>query len=61
MTERWLIPQELETPRLHLRRFEEADWDALCQIFEDDDCVRYTATSGPFRSAAARQRFSFTT
>jgi RimJ/RimL family protein N-acetyltransferase len=37
-----LIPSTLETPRLTLRMFDEADWDALHAIFEDEECVRYT-------------------
>lgn len=38
-----LIPLTLESPRLNLRMFEESDWDALCLMFEDEECVRYTA------------------
>jgi hypothetical protein len=31
--------------------FEEADWDALHEIFEDEECVRYTiGTPKPERS-----------
>jgi RimJ/RimL family protein N-acetyltransferase len=37
-----IIPERLETPRLTLRMFEEADWDALHEMFSDEDCVRYT-------------------
>jgi len=37
-----LVPLSIETPRLNLRMFEESDWGALCQMFEDEECVRYT-------------------
>lgn len=37
-----LAPLSLETPRLKLRLFAESDWDALCRMFEDQECVRYT-------------------
>ena len=37
-----LVPLSIETPRLRLRMFEESDWDALCQMFEDEECVQYT-------------------
>ena len=37
-----LVPLSIETPRLNLRMFDESDWDALCQMFEDEECVRYT-------------------
>jgi RimJ/RimL family protein N-acetyltransferase len=40
----FLIPQRIETARLHLRMFTEADWEPLCQIFRDEECVRYTTT-----------------
>jgi RimJ/RimL family protein N-acetyltransferase len=36
------VPRELETPRLALRMFEEADWQPLHEMFSDDECVRYT-------------------
>lgn len=38
-------PAELETPRLTLRMFNEADWDALHEMFRDEECVRYTIGS----------------
>jgi RimJ/RimL family protein N-acetyltransferase len=38
----FLIPQELETGRLRLRTFVEADWRALHEHFSDEDCTRYT-------------------
>ena len=37
-----LVPALLDTSRLVLRMFEEADWDALHEIFRDEECVRYT-------------------
>ncbi len=40
----FLIPQSIETARLHLRMFTEADWEPLCQMFRDEECVRYTTT-----------------
>lgn len=39
---KFLIPELLETPRLYLRLFEGRDWDALCEMFNDEECVRYT-------------------
>src|SRR5579859_2256028 len=39
------VPALLNTSRLALRIFEEADWDALHEIFRDDECVRYTIGS----------------
>ena len=40
-----LVPETLETPRLTLRMFEETDWDDLCEMFRDEECVRYTVGS----------------
>jgi RimJ/RimL family protein N-acetyltransferase len=40
-----LVPALLDTSRLALRMFEEADWDALHEIFRDEECVRYTIGS----------------
>lgn len=40
-----IIPEVLHTPRLTLRMFGEADWDGLCEMFEDAECVRYTLGS----------------
>jgi RimJ/RimL family protein N-acetyltransferase len=37
-----ITPLALETPRLVLRMFEETDWDALHEMFQDEECVRYT-------------------
>jgi RimJ/RimL family protein N-acetyltransferase len=37
-----LVPERLETARLTLRMFEESDWDALHEMFQDPECVRYT-------------------
>ena len=37
-----IIPERLETERLTLRMFEESDWDALLEMFQDPECVRYT-------------------
>jgi len=37
-----IIVEQLETPRLVLRTFDEGDWDALYAMFRDEDCVRYT-------------------
>jgi RimJ/RimL family protein N-acetyltransferase len=39
------VPTLLNTSRLGLRMFEEADWDALDEIFRDEECVRYTIGS----------------
>jgi RimJ/RimL family protein N-acetyltransferase len=36
------IPESLETSRLKLRRCELRDWQPLCAIFSDPECVRYT-------------------
>jgi hypothetical protein len=33
-------PAELETPRLTLRMFNEADWDALHGMFRDEEFRR---------------------
>jgi len=38
----FLVPCELNTARLHLRMFVEKDWEALCSIFSDPECVKYT-------------------
>jgi len=35
----------LDTPRLTLRMFRESDWDAVFEIFRDDECVRFTIGS----------------
>ncbi|MDP9149778.1 MAG: GNAT family N-acetyltransferase [Myxococcota bacterium] len=40
-----LAPPELDTPRLTLRMFRESDWDAVFEIFQDQECVRYTIGS----------------
>lgn len=37
-----IVPLTLETPRLTLRQFREDDWDPLCEMFGDEECVRYT-------------------
>jgi RimJ/RimL family protein N-acetyltransferase len=37
-----IVPEALETPRLQLRQFQESDWDALFEMFRDEECVRYT-------------------
>ncbi len=39
---KFLIPTELQTERLQLRMFREADWDSLFEMFCDEECVRYT-------------------
>jgi RimJ/RimL family protein N-acetyltransferase len=36
------IPQKLETDRLILRMFAEADWRALHEHYSDADCTRFT-------------------
>ena len=36
------IPIELETKRLHLREFQESDWDDLAAMFSEEECVKYT-------------------
>jgi len=36
-----LAPPQLDTPRLTLRVFRETDWDALFEIFQDDECVHH--------------------
>ncbi len=38
----FLIPQTIETSRLQLRMFTDADWEPLCRMFRDEECVRYT-------------------
>ena len=40
----FLVPESIETARLHLRMFTEGDWEPLCQVFRDKECVRYTTT-----------------
>ncbi len=30
-----IIPEVLHTPRLMLRMFGEADWEGLCEMFDD--------------------------
>ncbi len=40
-----IAPARVETPRLTLRMFHEADWDAVSEIFGDEECVRYTIGS----------------
>src|SRR5579872_1196536 len=40
-----LAPPHLDTPRLMLRMFCESDWDAVYEIFQDEECVRYTIGS----------------
>ncbi|MBY0372100.1 GNAT family N-acetyltransferase [bacterium] len=37
-----IVPIQIETDRLLLRIFEEADWDGLNEMFSDEDCVRHT-------------------
>lgn len=39
---RYLIPPQLETARLRLRTFVDADWLALHEHFSDVECTRYT-------------------
>ena len=41
-TLKFLIPETVETPRLQLRTFTDADWEPLCQMLRDEECVRYT-------------------
>jgi RimJ/RimL family protein N-acetyltransferase len=36
------IPDNLETLRLKLRMFDESDWQPLCDLFQDEESVRYT-------------------
>ncbi len=38
----FLIPESLQTPRLQLRMFQDSDWAPLCEMFRDEDSVRYT-------------------
>lgn len=38
----FLVPKELETSRLQLRMFAERDWESLCIMFSDPECVKYT-------------------
>jgi RimJ/RimL family protein N-acetyltransferase len=40
-----IAPLSLETPRLALRMFQETDWGALHEMFQDEECVRYTIGS----------------
>ena len=37
-----LVPEIIETERLQLRMFQEHDWEPLCRMFRDEECVRYT-------------------
>jgi len=37
-----LVPNSLETARLNLRMFRENDWQSLCEMFSDKECVKYT-------------------
>lgn len=39
---RFLIPRQLETTRLRLRTFVDADWHDLHEYFSDAECTRYT-------------------
>jgi RimJ/RimL family protein N-acetyltransferase len=45
-------PERLETPRLILRMFCDADWDPVAEFFGDEECVRYTtgSTQTPWQS-----------
>ena len=36
------VPEILKTSRLKLRMFSESDWQALCELFHDEESVRYT-------------------
>lgn len=36
------VPETLETLRLKLRMLDEADWQPLCDLFHDEESVRYT-------------------
>lgn len=36
------MPPTLETERLVLRQFQLDDWESLCVMFRDEECVRYT-------------------
>ena len=38
----YAIPESLDTPRLHLRRFREDDWHDLVDYYCDAECMRYT-------------------
>jgi len=38
-------PERLETSRLILRTFCDEDWDAVAELFGDEECVRYTTGS----------------
>ena len=37
-----LIPEKLETDRLVLRTFEDADWKDMHILYSDEECTRYT-------------------
>jgi len=36
------VPTTVDTSRLTLRMFEESDWQQLCDLFRDEESVRYT-------------------
>lgn len=38
----FLIPTSIDTPRLHLRQFRDADWRDLHAYYSDIECTRYT-------------------
>lgn len=39
---KYRIPEQLETERLLLRIFREADWQALHEYYSDEACIKYT-------------------
>ena len=39
---RYLIPEKIETERLILRKFRDADWMDLHKLYSDPECTRYT-------------------
>jgi RimJ/RimL family protein N-acetyltransferase len=38
----FLIPESIESPRLHLRTFRDQDWSGLHEYYADAECTRYT-------------------
>jgi RimJ/RimL family protein N-acetyltransferase len=56
----FLIPEQIETERLLLRRFEESDWKNLHELYSNPECIKYTVLT-PFTEYETWQKVaSFT-
>jgi len=53
----FLIPEQIETERLLLRRFREHDWRDLHELYSNPECIRYTVLT-PFSEYETWQRMA---